>query len=155
MTEPYQAPSARRAAPLVDLDQDVTSFPGAIVWTILGTIIPGLGLLRAKRLFEGITILLFFLVLVAGVGYLSYERDFAKALLTSPITLLGIGVLCGILAVIIVAIIIGTYLTLRPHIVTPGQRISGAIFVLVLSFVVCLPLAVGTGYSLSQAGIVH
>ena len=155
MTEPYQAPSARRAATVVDQGQDVTSFPGAIVWTTLGTIIPGLGLLRAKRWFEGITILIFFLVLVAGVGYLSYERDFAKALLTSPITLLGIGILCGILAVIIVAIVLGTYLTLRPQIVTSGQRISGAIFVLVLSFVVCVPLAVGVGYSLTQAGIVH
>ena len=154
MTDPYQAPGARRAAPAAG-EEDATSFGGVIGWTIAGTIIPGLGLLKAKRWFEGITTLIFFVFLLAVVGYLAYERDFAKALLTSPITLLGIGVLCAILAVIIVGIILATYLALRPHVITSSQRISGAILVLVLSFVVCVPLAIGAGYSLSQAGIVH
>jgi len=48
-----------------------------------------------------------------------------------------------------------TYLALRPHVVTAGQRITGAVLVLVLCFLVCLPLAVGAGYSLSQAGLVR
>jgi len=69
--------------------------------------------------------------------------------------MLGIAVLCGMLGILITGIILATYLALRPHVVTVGQRIAGAVVVLVLCFVVCLPLAVGAGYGLSQAGLVR
>jgi hypothetical protein len=154
MTEPYEAPGARRAAPAV-IEEDITSFPGAIGWTIAGTILPGVGFLRAKRWGEGIMTLIFFLAIVGGAGYLAYERTFALKLMTSPITLLGIAVLCGMLAILVTGIILATYLALRPHVITAGQRIAGGVLVLVLSFLVCVPLAVGAGYSLSQAGLVH
>ena len=154
MSEQSQPARARRAAPL-DIADDVTSFPGAIGWTIAGTILPGLGFLKARRWFAGIFTLICFVALVGGVGYLAYERTFVVRLTTSPITLLGIAVLCGMLGVLIIGIILATYLALRPQVVTPGQRIAGAVLVLVLCFVVCLPLAVGAGYSLSQAGIVR
>ena len=154
MSELSDAGSARRAAPL-DIADDVTSFPGAIGWTIAGTILPGLGFLKARRRVEGIFTLICFVLLCAGVGYLTYDRAFVVRLTTSPITLLGVAVLCGMLGVLIIGIILATYLALRPQVVTPGQRIAGAVLVLVLCFVVCLPLAVGAGYSLSQAGIVR
>jgi hypothetical protein len=155
MTEPYRPAEARRAAAAAPVEDDITSFPGALGWTIAGTIVPGLGFLKAKRWGEGITTLIFFLVIVGGVGYLAYQRTFAAKLLTSPITLLGIAILCGMLGILIIGIILSTYLALRPQLVTPGQRIVGGVVVLVMSFVACLPLAVGAGYSLSQAGIVH
>jgi hypothetical protein len=154
MSEQSDADGARRAAPL-DVEDDVTSFPGAIGWTIVGTILPGLGFLKARRWFEGIFTLVCFVLLAGGVGYLVYQRTFAIRLTTSPITLLGIAVLCGMMAVLITGIVLGTYFALRPQIVTVGQRIAGAIVVLVLCFLVCLPLAVGAGYSLSQAGLVR
>jgi hypothetical protein len=154
MTQPYQAPGARRAAPLADEVIDVTSFPGAVGWTIAGTIIPGLGFLKARRWFDGVMTLIFFVFVLAGLGYLAYEPAFAKALLSSPITLLGIAVLCGILGVLIIGIILATYLAVRPQVVTAGQRISGGILVAVLSFVVCIPLAVALGYTLSKAGYI-
>ena len=154
MSEQSQPASARRAAPL-DIADDVTSFPGAIGWTIAGTILPGLGFLRARRWAEGIITLICFVALVGGVGHLAYERTFVVRLTTSPITLLGIAVLCGMLGILITGIILATYLALRPHVVTVGQRIAGAVVVLVLCFVVCLPLAVGAGYSLSQASLVR
>ena len=157
MTEPYEpagAAGARRAV-ADPVEDEVTSFPGALGWTIAGTILPGLGFLKAKRWGEGITTLVFFLAIVGGVGYLAYERTFAAKLLKSPITLLGIAVLCGMLGILIIGIILSTYLALRPQLVTARQRIVGGVVVLVLSFVACLPLAVGAGYSLSQAGIIH
>jgi hypothetical protein len=158
-TEPPEAPGARRAAPLAEeeeaVEADVTSFPGAVGWTIAGTILPGLGFLRAKRWGEGIMTLIFFLAIVGGVGYLAYQRTFALKLMTSPITLLGIAVLCGMLAILVTGIILSTYLALRPHVITSGQRIIGGVLVIVLSFLVCVPLAVGAGFSLSQAGIIH
>jgi hypothetical protein len=149
-----EAPGARPAEPVV-ADPDVTSFRGAIGWTIAGTILPGLGFLKARRWFEGIFTLLCFVLLVGGVGYLVYQRTFIVRLTTSPITLLGIAVLCGMMAILITGIILATYYALRPHVVTAGQRIGGAVLVLVLSFLVCLPLAVGAGYTLSQAGLVR
>ena len=154
MSEQSQPARARRAAPLEIVD-DVTSFPGAIGWTIAGTILPGLGFLKARRWFAGIFTLICFVALVGGVGYLAYERTFVVRLTTSPITLLGIAVLCGMLGVLITGIVLATYLALRPQILSAGQRIVGAVVVLVLCFVVCLPLAVGAGYSLSQAGLVR
>jgi len=154
MSELSDAAGARRAAPLEIVD-DVTSFPGTIGWTIAGTILPGLGFLRARRWAEGIITLICFVALVGGVGYLAYERTFVVRLTTSPITLLGIAVLCGMLGVLITGIVLATYLALRPQILSAGQRIVGAVVVLVLCFVVCLPLAVGAGYSLSQAGLVR
>ena len=160
MSEQSDAGAARRSAPLVldvdaDIEDDVTSFPGAIGWTIVGTILPGLGFLKARRWFEGTFTLLCFVLLAGGVGYLAYQRTFAIRLTTSPITLLGIAVLCGMLGILITGIILATYLALRPHVVTVGQQIAGAVLVLVLCFLVCLPLAVGAGYSLSQASLVR
>jgi len=158
MSEEPDAGGPRRAAPLdvdVEVEDDVTSFPGAVGWTIAGTILPGLGLLKARRWAEGIVTLLCFVLLAGGVGYLVYQRTFIIRLTTSPITLLGIAVLCAMGAILITGIILATYRALRPHVVTAGQRIAGAVVVLVLCFLVCLPLAVGAGYSLSQAGIVR
>ena len=149
-----EASGARRAAPVADEPADVVSFPGAVGWTIAGTIIPGLGFLKARRWFDGVMTLVFFVFVLAIVGYLVYEPAFAKALMTSPITLLGIAALCAILGIMIIGIILATYHALRPHVVTSGQRIFGAVLVFVLCFVVCLPLAVGAGYTLGQAGLV-
>ncbi|HET7723105.1 MAG TPA: hypothetical protein VFK68_00585 [Propionibacteriaceae bacterium] len=153
MSESYEPSGARRAVPLDE--DDVTTFPGAVGWTIAGTVVPGLGFLKARRWPEGIVTLLFFVTLVGGVGYLVYERTFLTLLTSSPITLAGLAVLCGLLALMITGIIMGTYLALRPHTVTPGQRLWGGLLVVVLTFIVCAPLAVAIGASLSQAGIVR
>jgi hypothetical protein len=154
MTELYESPSAPPAE-WEPVKEDVTSFPGTIGWTIAGTILPGLGLLRARRWSEGIMTLVFFLAIVGGVGYLAYERTFIAKLMTSHVTLLGIAVLCAMLAILIIGIILATYFTLRPHIISVGQRIGGGVLVVVLSFLVCLPLAVAAGYSLTRAGLVR
>ncbi len=154
MTEPYQPGGARRVAP-EDVEEDVTSFPGAVAWTVAGAIVPGVGFLRAKRWGEGIVTLAFFLAILGGVGYLVYERTFLAKLMTSPITLLGIAALCLMLGILVVGIIVATYLGLRPHVVSSGQRVGGAVLVLVLSFLVCVPLAVTAGYCLGQAGLLR
>jgi hypothetical protein len=154
--QPSEAPTARRAAPLVEEeDPDITSFAGTIGWTILGKIVPGLGFLKARRRGEGITTLIFFLAIVGGVGYLVYQRTFALKLMTSPITLLGVALLCGMLGILIIGSILATYFALRPRVITAGQRIAGGVLVVVLSFLLCLPLAIGAGYSLSAVGLVR
>jgi len=154
MTEPLQPAGARRAAQFHDADDDITSFGGAIGWTLAGTIIPGIGFLRARRWFEGVMTLIFLIMVLGIVGFLLYERDFAKALFTSPITLSGIAVLCGMLAILLTGVIAATYLVLRPRVITPAQRIGGALVVFVLTLLACAPFAIGVGYALSQARIV-
>lgn len=154
MAESYESSRARRAVPIED-EEDLTTFPGAVGWTIAGTLLPGLGFLKARRWPEGVVTLLFFLTLIGGVGYLFYQRSFLTLLTSSPITLTGLALLCGLLGLMITGIIIGTYLSLRPHVVSRGQRLLGALLVVVLTFVVCTPLAVAIGESLSQAGLVR
>src|SRR5664280_1849511 len=88
MSEQSDAGGARRSAPLVldvdaDIEDDVTSFPGAIGWTIVGTILPGLGFLKARRRFEGIFTLLCFVLLAGGVGSLPYPRFLSRKRATS------------------------------------------------------------------------
>ncbi|HSN10804.1 MAG TPA: hypothetical protein VLS51_01665 [Propionibacteriaceae bacterium] len=154
MTESYESTGARRAVALED-EEDVTTFPGAVGWTIAGTVLPGLGFLKARRWPEGIVTLLFFLTLVGGVGYLAYQRTFLTLLTSSPITLTGLAVLCALLGLMITGIILGTYLALRPHVVTSRQRVWGGLLVVVLTFIVLTPLAVAIGASLSRAGLVR
>ncbi|MHB1009142.1 MAG: hypothetical protein ACYC1E_07895 [Propionibacteriaceae bacterium] len=154
MTQSYESSGARRAVPIED-EEDVTTFTGAVGWTIAGTLLPGLGFLKARRWPEGVVTLLFFLTLVGGVGYLLYQRSFLTLLTSSPITLTGLALLCGLLGLMITGIIIGTYLALRPHVVSRGQRLLGALLVVVLTFVVCTPLALAIGASLSRAGLVR
>src|SRR5665811_1745766 len=74
--------------------------PGRHRLDIVGTILPGLGFLKARRWFEGTFTLLCFVLLAGGVGYLAYQRTFAIRLTTSHITLLGIAVLCGMLGIL-------------------------------------------------------
>ncbi len=152
MTQLDEPTGARRA---VDPDDDRTRFRGAVGWTIAGTILPGLGLLKARRWPEGVVTLLLFLGLVVGVGYLTFERAFLDVLTSSPITLTGIALLCGMLALMMTGVIVGTYRSLSPHLLSLGQRRAGGALVAVLVFVVCVPLAVGIGVSLSEAGLLH
>lgn len=153
MTELDELAGARRAAD--PADDDVTTFGGAIGWTVAGTLLPGLGFLKARRWPEGIVTLLFFATLVGGVGYLLYERTFLARLTSSPVTLTGLALLSGMLGLMMAGIIVATYRSLRPHLLTSGQRNAGGLVVTVLTFVVLAPLAVGIGVSLTQAGLVH
>lgn len=125
-----------------------------IGWTLLGTVIPGTGLLHAGRRVLGTIALLLAVGVVGTLGYLAVfaqktARDWAvnpDALRTIAIVLLG-------MAVAYVVLIGSTYLALRPKNARPWQTVAGVAFAGLLSAAVAAPLAVAAQYSLRTSQV--
>jgi LCP family protein required for cell wall assembly len=132
-----------RSTPRHPAGQD--SFGRAIGWTVLGTIIPGLGLLRAGRKVAGRITMALFMVLAGGAAtlYLTNRKAIENVALAHQGTLQNMAISLVVLAVLWVAVIGASHLALRPANPTAGQRAAGALVVGVLSFVVVAPMAVG------------
>lgn len=125
-------------------------------WTILGTILPGLGLWRSGRRVAGSLVMAVVLLLVGGlVGFAVTQRQALVALATNPQVLRGAAVALLVLAVAWVIVIGATHLSLRPSGATTGQRIAGAALVGGLSFVVAAPLALGANVAYSASNLVN
>ena len=138
---------ARRAA-------DSRTFSGALGWTVLGTLVPGLGLWRSGRRAAGGAAMAVFLLLLAGGVYLGFNRSLAGSLALAPGALQGIAIGLVVLAVLWVAVIGFSHLALRPANPSVGQRAAGALVVAALSFLVAAPMAVGAGGIWSAATFV-
>ncbi len=122
------------------------SFSRVLGWTVLGAILPGLGLWRGGRKVVGGAVMSFFVLLLGGgaVLYLSNRRlvedtVFAEGMLQA----LAVGLL--LLAVLWVLVIGFSHLMLRPKDPSTSQRVAGAAVVGILSFLVAAPMAVGAG----------
>lgn len=146
---PTAGGSARRAA-------GSGAFTGALGWTVLGSIIPGVGLIKAgRRISGGLVLGLFVLILGGGVGlYLTSERWLASQLV-KPDVLQGIALALLALAVLWVAVIGFSHLSLRPANPSVAQRAAGAAVVGLLSFLVAAPMALGANVAWSTAGAVR
>ena len=141
--------TARRVA-------DQRTFGSAVGWTVLGTIIPGLGLWRAgRRVLGGVLMGLFALVVGGGIALFITQRKLLSNLALAPNALEGLAVGLVAIAVLYVIIIGFTHLALRPDHPTTGQRLAGAGVVGLLSFVVAAPMAVGSSYAWATAGLVN
>ncbi len=128
-------------------------FGGAAGWTVLGTILPGLGFLRAGRKVLG-SILLGITVL--GVGALAtfaiVDPAGLKQAVLNPTVLYGAAAALLVLALGWVLIITTTHLSLRPRPATVPQRILGGALVGVLAFAVAGPMAFGANVVYASAG---
>lgn len=121
-------------------------------WTVIGTYLPGSGLMRAGLRRPGATALISFVVIVLGI---------ALAALVAPNTLLRLGVnslflkvlvvLIPILALAWAGLIVVTHLLLRPHALTKLERVLGSVLVGVLTLTIATPLAVAARYSFDQS----
>ena len=133
---------------------DSRSFSGSVGWTVLGAIIPGLGLFRAGRRVAGTLAMAIFALVVAGGVYLALNRTLVSSLALAPGALQGIAIgllVAGLLWVVVIGV---THLSLRPVNPTVGQRAAGAAVVGLLSFVVAAPMAVGANMAWTTAGAV-
>ena len=127
-------------------------FRWAVLWTTLGTLIPGLGLWHAGRKVAGSIVMGLFAALIITVGYLATGgRDRVYTLATNVDVLNGVAIGMIALAVLWVVVIATTHLALRPVRPTGLQRGLGGALVLVLSLAVATPLAVGAEYSHTAA----
>ena len=128
---------------------------GAAGWTVLGTILPGLGLWRSGRRVAGSLVMAVVLLLGIGlVGFAVTQRQALVSLATNPQVLRGAALALLVVAVAWVIVIGATHLALRPAGATTGQRIAGAALVGGLSFVVAAPLALGANVAYSASSLV-
>jgi LCP family protein required for cell wall assembly len=113
-----------------------------IVWTLIGTVLPGAGLIKAKKRLLGGAILAFFTLLAAttlavGFGNQGALMDFV----TNPTVLNSLSVALLAVAVLWVVVICATHLSLRPEGCGKGKRAVGALAVTLLALAVTAPSA--------------
>lgn len=142
---------ARRAASTSN-----SSFSGALGWTVLGTIIPGLGLWRAGRRVAGGIVMGLFIVLVGGgvILYATNRKAVESAVLAQAGVLQNVAIGLVVIAALWVIVIGASHLALRPANPSVGQRAVGALVVGMLSFVVAAPMALGANMALIAANTV-
>jgi polyisoprenyl-teichoic acid--peptidoglycan teichoic acid transferase len=142
------------ARPAEDPAPPSRSFRRAVVYTIAGTAIPGLGLIAGRRRIVGSVILGLFAAAVLALGiYAAADRQDLLAHALDPKTLRRAAIALMIIGLVWVAIIIASHLCLRSR-PTRGQRVFGGILVGVLSFAVAAPMAVAAHYSYVTASSV-
>ncbi|MCW3159131.1 LCP family protein [Micropruina sonneratiae] len=171
MTEPKRAlpeeagdGDAGSAAETAETDADASEQPRraagpgtgrfrtSMLWTVLGTVVPGLGLWRAGRRVSGAIAMGLFAALLLTLVYLGTGgRNRITTLATNTDVLAGLAIGFLVLAVAWVTVIATSHLALRPPNPTTAQRITGGVLVGALSLAVATPLAVGAEYSWSTA----
>lgn len=130
------------------------SFRQTVLLTIAGTVVPGVGLIAARRHLAGLVVLGLFLTAILSLGiYGAVDRQALLNLAVDPEILRGIGVAAVIVGLVWVGVVIATHLALRGR-VNQTQRASGGILVGVLAFAVAAPMAVASIYSYEQASLV-
>lgn len=123
---------------------DARSFSRSAGWTLLSTIIPGLGL--AKTRWRGFG---WFLtgIAVAFAGVVAVAAFFARGAVlsgaTNPLILTGLWVGLAAFGVLWLVAIVATHLLTRPKPPTGWQRTGGAALVGILAFAVAVPTFVG------------
>lgn len=144
--KPQRAPNRRKRF----------SFGQSTFWTVLGSLLPGSGLLAAgRRRRLGLIVLAIFCLAVLGLAiWAAVDMSSLIRLAVRPSFLIGLTIVLPILALIWVAVIVRTHLDLRPAALTTLQRGFGAALVGVLAFAVVAPMAVASRYSYDQASLV-
>ena len=123
-------------------------FRHTILFTVAGTVVPGLGLIAAKRRIVGSVVLGLFATGVLAIGlYAVVDQQGLLAYALNPTALTRLSVALIMLAVIWVGIVVASHLSLRGRRVSSTQRAAGAILVGLLAFAVAAPLAVAANYS--------
>lgn len=154
--QPTASTAPRRAlAPEPEgADPATPGMGGAVGWTILGTILPGLGLWRSGRRITGSLVMAVSILLLAGLtGFAVTQRATLLSLATNPDVLRWTALALLVVAVAWVVVIGTTHLALRPSGATAGQRLLGAAVVGGLSFAIAAPLAVGANVAYSASGL--
>ncbi|MCL1839138.1 MAG: hypothetical protein FWG47_07520, partial [Propionibacteriaceae bacterium] len=116
------------------------TFKGAMFWTILGTLIPGAGLIRAGRKAVGSIAVMFFLGIGVAIGALAvFNRGLIIRYVADPDVLTAVAAVLLALGVVLALIIVTSHLSLRPGQASTGQRIGGAVLVGALVMTVGTP----------------
>jgi LCP family protein required for cell wall assembly len=131
-------------------------FGGFLGWAVLGSLVPGTGLIAAGHRRSGWLIFAVWLGLVAGVlvgtlragsgGLLSFGSD------PGAVRAVGIGLL--VVAVLWLLIAAISLYAVQSSNLTGGQRFAGAVAVAVAMSLIVTPLALGAQYSRTHTGLI-
>jgi LCP family protein required for cell wall assembly len=125
-----------------------------VVFTVAGTILPGLGLLAARRrVLGGIVLGLFVTVLLTIGVWAAVDRDTLTSLAVRPGALRTIGVILIVVALLWVVVVVASHLALRGR-ASRVQRVTGGLLVGVLAFAVAAPLGFAANLSYVQASTI-
>ena len=124
--------------------------------TVLGTVLPGVGLLVAGRRKLALTPLVVTALVLAGAGYvLTTSRRELLHWMLEPTALLVIAVLLPLAAIGWATVVVWSYRALRPRTLTIVEARLGNAAVAVLVLLIVAPLAIGTRYALVQRGLIE
>ena len=137
-----------RAEPTAEADAPLGR---SVLRTILSTILPGAGLLGLKpkrtTVLGAVILVLFLSVIGATTWVLLGKPSVLAGLGARHVAALGVGVGLIALAVLWVAVILGTFLVTHPRPLSTGRRVAGGILVALLSAVIALPLGLASSYA--------
>ncbi|MEL4503470.1 LCP family protein [Luteococcus sp. H138] len=129
-------------------------FGDAVGWTVLGTALPGLGLVRRNKAL-GYGILGFFLGTLAFLVFKgATDLGWFARTITTPHRLRLAAALLLVAALTWAAIIVGTWLVHRPRRLSGGQRGIASVLVGVLVFLTSAPMTLAGHYALTQAATI-
>ena len=152
-----EPPSADPAPPAraVESSDKRRGFGGTIGWTILGAIIPGVGLWRSgHRVVGGVITGVFVVVVGLLAGAFFFDRQRVLALATQPSVLMGATIALAAAGLLWVIVIGATHVALRrPHPTMP-QRVAGSLVVGLLSVGVMAPMALGANLAYTTSTLV-
>ena len=147
-TKPATPTGARHALPPNE------DFRRTVGFTVLGTVVPGVGLIAAGRRVVGSVVLALFVLTLAALGIaFLVDRDALISIGVDPTTLRRLSIALIVVAALWVTVVVATHLTLR-HRPTGPQRVIGGVLVGVLAFAVAAPLAVAARTAYVSAGLV-
>lgn len=130
-------------------------FHRTVAYTVAGTVLPGLGLIAARRRLVGGVILALFVGLVATIGvWALVDLQGLASVAVRPAALHVLIVAFILLALVWVAVIVVSHLSLRGR-ANRRQRLIGGVLVGALAFAVAAPMAVAARYSFDQANLVN
>ncbi|MFL6063397.1 MAG: LCP family protein [Friedmanniella sp.] len=131
------------------------SFRRAALLTVVGTVLPGVGLIAARRRVIGGVVLGFFLVALLGLGlWAVLDLQGLLGQFVKPRLLYAVTVALVVLGLVWVGVVVASHLSLRGQPTRP-QRVAGGLLVAVLAFAVAAPMAVAARYSYDSASAVQ
>ncbi|WP_022909165.1 LCP family protein [Aestuariimicrobium kwangyangense] len=153
---PDQPPEESPGGPQVGEFDRHHPFTRSLVKTLASAVIPGLGLIRSRARWLGVTLTgaVLLAVIVIG-GWALSDPVAAAATAVKPSVLHPLSIVLVVVALLWVVVIVGTHLITRPAHRTRAQSIVGALVVGGLSFAIAAPMAVASRYSATQAGLVE
>jgi LCP family protein required for cell wall assembly len=152
LTPPDAAPSIEQAL----REEQTRRFRRFVGRASLGSLIPGLGLLLAGRRLVGALVLASFILVLtaAAVALAGLTRTDLVALAVDPRFLVASA---GALAVLALALLVNSAVShhvLQPDSIRRGQRLGGAVVVVLVSSLVVTPVALASRYAMVQYELV-